>query len=61
MLLRGITQGHPFNDGNKCTGFPTATLYLKLLGYPWPSRIAVEEVVAFCLVISAGSGVRRQA
>ena len=21
MLLRGITQGHPFNDGNKRTGF----------------------------------------
>ncbi|CAN5831438.1 hypothetical protein BH23CHL2_BH23CHL2_10860 [soil metagenome] len=25
MLLRGITQGHPFNDGNKRTGFLLAT------------------------------------
>src|SRR6266508_5638400 len=28
MLLRGITQGHPFNDGNKRTGFLVAAYYL---------------------------------
>src|SRR5687768_9765786 len=29
MLLRGITQGHPFNDGNKRTGFLLAAYYLR--------------------------------
>jgi len=33
MLLRGITQGHPFVDGNKRTGFVTALSYLDLMGY----------------------------
>src|SRR5690554_4673715 len=28
MLLRGITQGHPFTDGNKRTGFLTALYFL---------------------------------
>src|SRR5579864_5458438 len=28
MLLRGITAGHPFNDGNKRTGFLVAAYYL---------------------------------
>jgi death-on-curing protein len=54
MLLRGITQGHPFNDGNKRTGFLVAALYLKLVGYRWPAQLAVEDVVAFCLDVSAG-------
>jgi prophage maintenance system killer protein len=30
MLLRGITQGHPFNDGNKRTGFLVAVYFLEL-------------------------------
>ena len=28
MVLRGITQGHPFNDGNKRTGFLLAAYNL---------------------------------
>jgi len=54
MLLRGITQGHPFNDGNKRTGFLLAAYYLELLGYSPPASFAVNEVVAFCLRVSAG-------
>ena len=37
MLLRGITQGHPFNDGNKRTGFLVAAYYLRRVGNPTPS------------------------
>jgi prophage maintenance system killer protein len=54
MLLRGITQGHPFNDGNKRTGFLVASYYLRLVGYPWPRQLSEPEVIAFCLRVSAG-------
>ena len=53
-LLRGITQGHPFNDGNKRTGFLVAAYYLEQVGYPWPVGLPVDEVVSFCLTVSAG-------
>ncbi len=33
MLLRGITQGHPFTDANKRTGFLLAVYYLDRIGY----------------------------
>src|SRR5262245_29981484 len=39
MLLRGITQGHPFNDGNKRTGFLLAAYYLELVGIEFPERL----------------------
>ena len=55
MLFRGITQGHPFTDGNKRTGFLIAAYLLDLLGWPIPldfdSRAAEELAVA----ISSGS------
>jgi death-on-curing protein len=54
MLLRGITQGHPFNDGNKRTGFLLASYYLRRVGYPWPANVPDERVIAFCLAVSAG-------
>ncbi|MFN8540502.1 MAG: Fic family protein [Thermomicrobiales bacterium] len=54
MLLRGITQGHPFEDGNKRTGFLTAALYLDLVGYPLPARLPVDDVVQFSLQVSSG-------
>lgn len=54
MLLHGITQGHPFNDGNKRTGFLTAAYYLRLVGFPTPSLLDEDTVVAFCLAVSAG-------
>jgi death-on-curing protein len=54
MLLRGITQGHPFSDGNKRTGFLLAAYYLGLVGYPWPPRLPEAEVIEFCLQVSAG-------
>lgn len=54
MLLRGITQGHPFNDGNKRTGLLLAAFYLEQVGYPPPSHLDEEPVVTFCFRVSAG-------
>ena len=54
MLLRGVTQGHPFNDGNKRTGYLVAGYYLELVGIPYPDRQSQDEAVAFCLMVSAG-------
>lgn len=54
MLLRGITQGHPFNDGNKRTGFLVAAYYLDLVDYPLPPRLPVDGVVDLCVRVSAG-------
>ncbi len=54
MLLRGITQGHPFSDGNKRTGFLLAAYYLSQVGHPWPPRLPEDEVIEFCLRVSAG-------
>lgn len=54
MLLRGITQGHPFNDGNKRTGFLVAVYFLELMGYPLSEPLPVEDVVQLCLAVSAG-------
>jgi len=54
MLLRGITQGHPFNDGNKRTGFLTAAYYLRRVGFPTPNPLDEEAVVALCLAVSSG-------
>jgi prophage maintenance system killer protein len=54
MPLRGITQGHPFADGNKRTGFLLAAHYLDLVGYPYPPRLPIGATVALCLRVSAG-------
>ena len=54
MLLRGITQGHPFNDGNKRTGFLLAAYYLRRMGYPPPVPLDEDAVVELCLRVSAG-------
>lgn len=54
MLLRGITQGHPFNDGNKRTGFTLASYYLDRSGYPVPDTLSRRQVVSFCRQISSG-------
>ena len=54
MLLRGITQGHPFNDGNKRTGFLLASYYLRLVGYAWPAQLPEHDVIGLCLRVSAG-------
>lgn len=55
MLLRGITQGHPFNDGNKRTGFLVAAYFLELIRHPPPTPLPVDAVVELCLDISAGA------
>lgn len=54
MLMRGITHGHPFQDGNKRTGFMTAMYYLEQVGYPPLPDMPVDEVVEFCFAVSAG-------
>ena len=54
MLLRGITQGHPFTDGNKRTGFLTATYYLARVGYILDPEVDEAAVIAFCRRVSAG-------
>jgi death-on-curing protein len=54
MLLRGITQGHPFADGNKRTGFLLAAYYLECVGYPTPPQLSPDEAVDLCLCVSAG-------
>ena len=55
MLLRGITQGHPFNDGNKRTGFLVAAYYLRRMGLPAPSWLSEDAVVDLCLRVSSGA------
>lgn len=55
MLLRGITQGHPFNDGNRRAGFLVAAYFLDLMGYPAPTPLPVDAVVDLCLAVSAGT------
>jgi prophage maintenance system killer protein len=53
-LLRGITQGHPFNDGNKRAGILLAGYFLRLVGYPLPVPESADASVDFCLRVSAG-------
>lgn len=54
MLWRGITQGHPFTDGNKRTGFLIAVYYLDRVGYVLRPRLIRAEVVSFSRRLSAG-------
>ncbi len=54
MLLRGIVQGHPFEDANKRTGFLVATYYLDLMGYPLPEPLPVDDVIDLCVRLSGG-------
>lgn len=54
VLIRGITQGHPFSDGNKRTGFLLAAYFLKQVGHPWPDPIDDPAVIGSCLRVSAG-------
>ena len=54
MLLRGITQGRPFNDGNKRTGFLLAGYYLLRMGHAFPDPLNVNAAEDRCLRVSAG-------
>ena len=55
MLLRGITAGHPFQDGNKRAGFLLASFYLEQVGAPLPASFSVEEAEDLCLQVSSGA------
>jgi death-on-curing protein len=54
VLMRGITQGHPFTDGNKRTGFMAAMYYLEHVNLPMPSRLPIDEILDLCLRVSSG-------
>lgn len=54
MILRGITQGHPFADGNKRTGFLMATYFLERTGVPLPPNLSPDETYNLCMRISSG-------
>jgi prophage maintenance system killer protein len=54
MLLRGITQGHPFSDGNKRTGFLLAGYYLLRVGFAFPDPLPICDAEDLCLRVSSG-------
>jgi prophage maintenance system killer protein len=54
MLLRGITQGHPFHDGNKRSGFLVSAYYLELVGIAAPEHLDEQTVIDLCLRLSSG-------
>ena len=55
MLLRGITQGHPFGDGNKRTGFMLAAYYLDIMDVRAPrGRMSADAIEALSIAVSAG-------
>jgi prophage maintenance system killer protein len=54
MLLRGITQGYPFTDANKRTGFLVAIYYLDRVGFVLRPNLSPAEIVSFCRRVSAG-------
>ena len=55
MLLRGITQGHPFGDGNKRTGFMLAGYYLDIMGLkPAGERWNTDVIEDLSIAVSSG-------
>ena len=54
MLLRGITQGHPFTDANKRTGFLLAIYYLDRIGIVLRRNLSQPQVISICRRVSAG-------
>lgn len=53
-ILHGITTGHPFDDGDKRTGFLTAAYFLEQTGHALPDDFSVETVEKLCLDIASG-------
>lgn len=54
MLLRGMTAGHPFQDGNKRTGFLRAAYYLDLTCHPFPDQFDFDAAEALSRRVSSG-------
>jgi death-on-curing protein len=52
--LRGITQGHPFNDGNRRTGFQVAAYLLEIVGHPIVPGFDTAAAEDLCIRVSAG-------
>lgn len=53
-LMEGIVHGHPFEDGNKRTGFLISFFYLDKTGYSPVGEFPEQDVVDFCLGLSQG-------
>ena len=53
MLMRGITQGHPFQDANKRTGL-VASYFLAQMGYELVEPAPEHETIDLALRISSG-------
>lgn len=53
MLWRGITGGHPFEDGTNRTGFMLARYYLERAGFPAPPGWSEASIIAFGMQVSA--------
>ena len=49
----GIVKNHPFNDGNKRTGFTVAVLFLELNGYRF--QAAEADAIVRTLALAAGA------
>lgn len=54
VILKGITGGHPFEDGNKRTGFLTVAYFLHQKDIELPEGFSVDEAESLCLRISSG-------
>ena len=54
MLLRGLIQGHPFNDGNKRTGLLVAAYFLEIVGFPIRPGFDTTAAEELCVRVSAG-------
>ncbi|HEX5497620.1 MAG TPA: Fic family protein [Thermomicrobiales bacterium] len=54
MLLRGITEGHPFQDANKRTGFLVATYYLAQMGVEPVDPVPEAHLIDLAVRVSAG-------
>lgn len=55
MLMRGITQGHPFQDANKRTGFLVASYYLAQMGRELVEPVPEAAIIGLALRIASGS------
>lgn len=54
MLVRGITQGHPFQDANKRTGFLVASYFLAQMGYELVQPVPEAAILDLAVRISSG-------
>jgi prophage maintenance system killer protein len=54
VLLRGISRGHAFVDGNKRAAWQLTAYYLAAMGYGTPPPFDIDLVERFCKGIASG-------